>query len=215
MVGGLPRATTTSMPCRRSAASDRGDARRGDDSVELAGRRYDEAGRGGELVGVGGDDHLGGAGDERPLGGHLVERVGGGARRGVEPAYAEHADIQPVPRPADHGDLEVDREAMGHLEVLSLGLSVTDVARRDGVTRQTVHAWLRRYASHGLAGLADGSAKPFSCPHQTTPQVEARVVMIRREPPGWGQRTILHELGREGVVPLPTLSSIYRCLIRA
>ena len=101
------------------------------------------------------------------------------------------------------------------LEVLSQGLSVTDVARRNGATRQTVHAWLRRYASHGLAGLADGSAKPFSCPHQTTPQVEARVVMIRREPPGWGQRTILHELGREGVVPLPTLSSIYRCLIRA
>jgi transposase-like protein len=33
--------------------------------------------------------------------------------------------------------------------------TVTDVAQRNGVTRQTVHAWLRRYASHRIAGLVD------------------------------------------------------------
>ncbi len=33
---------------------------------------------------------------------------------------------------------------------------VTDVARRYGVARQTVHQWLRRYANEGgLGGLAD------------------------------------------------------------
>jgi len=32
---------------------------------------------------------------------------------------------------------------------------MTDVAQRNGVTRQTVHAWLRRYASHRIAGLVD------------------------------------------------------------
>ena len=29
---------------------------------------------------------------------------------------------------------------------------MTDVARRYGVARQTVHDWLRRYGDHGLAG---------------------------------------------------------------
>jgi len=37
-------------------------------------------------------------------------------------------------------------------EVLDDGATVTDVARRYGVVRQTVHEWLRRYARHGLAG---------------------------------------------------------------
>jgi transposase InsO family protein len=108
----------------------------------------------------------------------------------------------------------VEQRYQAVLEVLNQGATVTDVARRNGVTRQTVHAWLHKYASHGLAGLADGSAKPLSCPHQMTPEVEARVVTIRREHSGWGQRTILHQLDQEGVVPLPTLSSIYRCLVR-
>lgn len=66
------------------------------------------------------------------------------------------------------------------LEVLRDGATVTDVAKRNGVTRQTVHAWLRKYAAKGLAGLADGSAKPLSCPHQMTPEIEARIVALRR-----------------------------------
>ena len=79
----------------------------------------------------------------------------------------------------------VEQRYQAVLEVLNQGATVTDVARRNGVTRQTVHAWLHKYASHGLAGLADGSAKPLSCPHQMTPEVEARVVTIRREHSGW------------------------------
>lgn len=89
----------------------------------------------------------------------------------------------------------VEQRYQAVLEVLNQGAAVTDVARRNGVSRQTVHAWLRKYASRGLAGLTDGSAKPMSCPHQMTPEVEARVVTIRGEHPGWGQRTIQHQLG--------------------
>jgi transposase InsO family protein len=98
-------------------------------------------------------------------------------------------------------------------EVLD-GATVTDVARRNGVVRQTVHDWLRRYAAHGLAGLVDGSSRPQSCPHQMAPEVEARILELRRAHPGWGPRTIAHRLGREGIEPLPGRSSIYRCLVR-
>jgi transposase-like protein len=50
------------------------------------------------------------------------------------------------------------------LEVLD-GATVTDVAVRYGVVRQTVHGWLRRYENDGgLGGLSDRSSKPASCP---------------------------------------------------
>ena len=100
------------------------------------------------------------------------------------------------------------------LEVVNQGARVTDVAVRFGVTRQTVHRWLRRYAEEGLAALADGSARPLSCPHQMPAVVEARIVELRRAQPGWGPRTIRFRLEAERVAPLPGRSSIYRCLVR-
>jgi transposase InsO family protein len=108
----------------------------------------------------------------------------------------------------------VEQRYLAVLEVLNDGATVTDVARRCGVARQTVHVWLRRYASQGLAGLVDGSARPLSCPHQMAPVVEARIVELRREHPGWGPRSIGHQLVRDELAPLPALSSIYRCLVR-
>ena len=53
------------------------------------------------------------------------------------------------------------------LEVLDEGAGVTDVARRYGVARQTVHGWLRRYVNQGgLTGLVDRSSRSQVCPHQ-------------------------------------------------
>jgi transposase len=97
-------------------------------------------------------------------------------------------------------------------EVLD-GASVTVVARRFGVARQTVHAWLVRYACGGLAGWADQSSRPLSCPHQMAPEVEARMVEMRREHPRWGPRTILYWLEREGFDRGPGRASVERCLI--
>jgi len=108
----------------------------------------------------------------------------------------------------------VEQRHAAVLEVLRDGAAVTEVALRFGVTRQTVHRWLRRYASRGLAGLADRSPKPDGCPHQMPPEVEALVVGLRRENPGWGPRTLLFALEARGVVPLPGRSSVYRCLVR-
>ena len=98
-------------------------------------------------------------------------------------------------------------------EVLD-GATVTDVARRNGVARQTVHDWLRRYAAHGLAGLIDKSSKPDHSPLQMAPAVEARIVELRRAHPSMGPRTIAYRLGEDGFVPVPGRSSIYRALVR-
>lgn len=78
----------------------------------------------------------------------------------------------------------VERRYQAVLEVLQRA-SVVDVARRYGVARQTVHVWLRRYASDGLAGLVEKSSKPATCPHQMSGEIEARIVEMRRPHPGW------------------------------
>ncbi|MFI6741617.1 IS481 family transposase [Nonomuraea sp. NPDC050451] len=99
------------------------------------------------------------------------------------------------------------------IEVLS-GAKVTDVAVRYGVSRQSVHAWVRRYQGGGLAGLGDRSHAPKAHPMQTPAAVEALICELRRAHPRWGPRTLLWELGRRGVEPLPSRASIYRVLVR-
>ncbi len=46
------------------------------------------------------------------------------------------------------------------------------------------------------------------------PDVEALIVELRREHPGWGPRSLLFQLEATGVEPLPGRSSVYRCLVR-
>jgi transposase len=46
------------------------------------------------------------------------------------------------------------------MEVIRDGLMVIEVAERYGVSRQTVHGWLRRYRTGGLDALADRSHRP-------------------------------------------------------
>ncbi len=102
------------------------------------------------------------------------------------------------------------------MAVLSDGRSVSEVAQRWGVSRQSVHAWLRRYEDAGLAGLEVRSRRPSSCPHQMSGEVEARILEMRRAHPGWGPRRILYELQRAGPDgPVPSRSAIYRALVRA
>lgn len=94
------------------------------------------------------------------------------------------------------------------------GLEVTVVAEKFGVSRQTVHAWLRRYEDGGLEGLADGSHRPASCPHQMPAVVEAQVCELRRQHPYWGPARIGHRLARDGLDAVPSHMGIYRALVR-
>lgn len=108
----------------------------------------------------------------------------------------------------------VDQRLSAVHEVLNDGATVTDVAGRYDVTRQTVHRWLRRYAAGGLAGLVDQSSVPGSCPHQMVAATEARIIEMRVAHPRWGPLTIAYWLAVEGVDPVPGRTSIYRCLVR-
>jgi transposase InsO family protein len=100
------------------------------------------------------------------------------------------------------------------MEVLRDGLTVTEVADRYAVSRQSVHTWIGRYEREGLGGLADRSHQPRTCPHQISPEVEAKVCELRRLHPEWGPRRLVHELASQGVEPAPSRATAYRVLVR-
>ncbi|MGW2788215.1 IS481 family transposase [Streptomyces populi] len=108
----------------------------------------------------------------------------------------------------------VEQRYRAVLAVLA-GATVTEVAARLGVSRQTVSGWKSRYEASGLAGLADRSRRPASCPHQASAEVEAAVCELRRKHPRWGPRRIAHVLERSGAVsPVPSRMTVYRILVR-
>lgn len=98
--------------------------------------------------------------------------------------------------------------------MLEDGLMVTEVADKIGVSRQNLHAWLRRYAQGRLDALADRSHRPRSCPHQMPPQVEVRLVELRQAHPSWGPDRLLYRLERENVDALPSRAAVGRALSR-
>src|SRR4051812_26935281 len=67
------------------------------------------------------------------------------------------------------------------------GASVSEVAVEIRVSRQSVHAWARRYRQAGLAGLVDGSHRTVSCPHRASAELEAVVCELRRAHPQVGR----------------------------
>jgi transposase InsO family protein len=100
------------------------------------------------------------------------------------------------------------------MAVLRDGEPVIEVAARFGVSRQSVHGWIRRYERGGLGALADGSHRPATCPHQMPAEVEAEVCELRRQHPGWGPTRLAAVLARRGVSPAPSRSAVYRALVR-
>ena len=108
----------------------------------------------------------------------------------------------------------VEQRYRAVLEVRA-GVPVTEVAARSGVSRQSVHAWVRRYEQGGLGALADRSAAAGVLPApDVSAEVEAAVCEMRREHPKWGPLRLAHELGKAGVVPAPSRMSVYRVLVR-
>lgn len=101
------------------------------------------------------------------------------------------------------------------MAVVGDGLSISQVAEKVGVSRQTLHAWLARYEAEGLDGLTDRSHRPVSCPHQMPAVVQAAVLELRRSRPYWGPRRLVFELAKRRVSPLPSESAVYRALVRA
>jgi len=99
------------------------------------------------------------------------------------------------------------------MEAERTGLTVSEICRRYGVSRQSYYRYRRRYLAEGLFGLEDRSRRPLHPPNQIPADVEARIVGMRKDHPRWGARRIRAELTRAGVDP-PAISTIHQVLIR-
>ena len=111
--------------------------------------------------------------------------------------------------------LSVVEQRLDAVRAVLAGAKVTEVAAAVGVSRQSVHAWMTRYLAEGLAGLADKSHRPKSCPHQVTGDAEVVVAEMRRQHPKWGAKRIrLELLRRPRGVPVPSERTINRILTR-
>jgi transposase InsO family protein len=93
------------------------------------------------------------------------------------------------------------------------GVPVTEVADRYGVSRQSVHAWLRRYRDDGPSGLADRSHKVRRHPWQIPAELESAICELRRAHPKWGPKRLVFETDRRGHGTV-THSTVYRVLVR-
>jgi transposase len=93
------------------------------------------------------------------------------------------------------------------------GVPVTEVADRYGVSRQSVHAWLRRCRDDGPSGLADRSHKVRRHPWQIPAELESAICELRRAHPKWGPKRLVFEMDRRGHGTV-TRSTVYRVLVR-
>jgi transposase len=92
--------------------------------------------------------------------------------------------------------------------------SMTELCERYGISRPTGYELLRRVEAEGRAGLRDRSRAPHSCPHQTAPEVERRILALRRKH-GWGAKKLLQALRkRHPRLELPARSTVNAILER-
>jgi transposase len=68
---------------------------------------------------------------------------------------------------------------------------VTEVAERYSVSRQSVHAWLRRYRAEGPSGLTDRSHKVHQHPWQIPAALESAICELRRAHLRWGPKLVI------------------------
>ena len=105
-------------------------------------------------------------------------------------------------------------------EVVAGGeVNVSALCAEVGISRKHYYALRRRFEAGGAeAVLARQSRRPGRSPGQLSGSVEDEIVRWRKEltERGWdaGARTIRTMLGREGVSPLPAVSTIHRVLRR-
>jgi transposase InsO family protein len=99
------------------------------------------------------------------------------------------------------------------LEAERTGVTVTEVCRRYGISRQTYYRYRRRYLAEGLAGLEDRSRRPSEPANQISVELEVRICEMRKDHPRWGARRIRAELTRAGV-EAPAVSTIHQVLRR-
>jgi putative transposase len=95
------------------------------------------------------------------------------------------------------------------------GEKMMPLCREFGISRKTGYCLFNRYKDCGVAAFTDRSRRPYRQANRLPPQLEAVIVRLKREHPGWGAPKIREKLRRESTAPhLPAISTVHAVLDR-
>jgi putative transposase len=84
-----------------------------------------------------------------------------------------------------------------------------------GISRKTGYKIFERYKDCGVAAFSDRSRRPYRQANRLPAQLEAVIVRLNREYPGWGAPKIREKLRRQSSAPhLPAISTVHAVLDR-
>src|SRR5262247_4764288 len=84
-----------------------------------------------------------------------------------------------------------------------------------GISRKTGYKIFDRYKDCGLEALTDRSRRPFRQANRLPAQLEAIIVRLKREYPGWGAPKIREKLRQQSAMShLPAISTVHAVLDR-
>lgn len=69
--------------------------------------------------------------------------------------------------------------------------TMTELAARYRISRQTGYEWVQRYAEEGADGLKPRSHAPHHCPHRISESMAEVLLDARRKHPTWGARKLI------------------------
>jgi putative transposase len=95
------------------------------------------------------------------------------------------------------------------------GEKMTRLCAEFGISRKTGYKIFERYKDCGVAAFSDRSRRPYRQANRLPPQLEAVIVRLKREYPGWGAPKIREKLRRQSTAPhLPAISTVHAVLDR-
>jgi len=106
-------------------------------------------------------------------------------------------------------------ERMRFVARLLEGEKMAALCREFGISRKTGYKIYDRYHACGVHALTDRSRRPYRQANQLAPQVEAVIVRLKREYPGWGAPKIREKLRQQFLTRhLPATSTVHAVLDR-
>jgi putative transposase len=84
-----------------------------------------------------------------------------------------------------------------------------------GISRKTGYKIFERYKHCGVQAFTDRSRRPYRQANRLPAQLEAQIIRLKREYPGWGAPKIREKLRRQSTAPhLPAISTVHAVLDR-
>lgn len=96
--------------------------------------------------------------------------------------------------------------------------NVAQFCRDHHISRETFYKYQRRFVELGIDGLQEQSRRPLTSPHQTSAEIEDLIVLRRKQlleaGCDCGPQSIVWSLQRDGVVGVPSRSTVWQILTR-